>query len=62
MNGNYTSDFVNLPDLGLGRFWDISQLYTAGTIIVAVPEPGRLFLIILGFLALGWRRRRRWAW
>lgn len=59
LNGNYTSDFVNLPDLSSsGYFWDISQLYTAGTIIVAVPEPGRLALLILGVLALGWRRRR----
>jgi autotransporter-associated beta strand protein len=59
LNGSYTSDFTDLPNLGAGKFWDISQLYTLGNIIVAVPEPGRLLLLLLGFLALGWQRRRR---
>jgi autotransporter-associated beta strand protein len=59
LTGNFSSNIVDLPDLGSGRFWDISQLYTTGTIAVAVPEPGRLLLVILGLLALGWRRRRR---
>ena len=59
VSGNYTSDFTDLPALTGGLKWDISQLYITGTIIVAVPEPGRLLLIILGLMALGWRRRRR---
>jgi len=60
-NGGYTND-SSLPDLnlGLGYTWDISQLYTLGTITVAVPEPGRLGLLLLGILALFGRRRRRW--
>jgi autotransporter-associated beta strand protein len=62
LTGNYLS-YADLPDLdgiNSGKFWDISNLYTQGTITVAVPEPGRLLLLILGILALGSRRRRRW--
>jgi len=58
-SNRYVND-LNLPTLGSGLFWDINNLYTTGTLVVAVPEPGRLMLIILGFFALGWRRRRRW--
>ena len=59
LNGNYTTDFTDLPALASGFMWDISQLYAAGTIVVAVPEPERLLLMILSLMALGWRRRRR---
>lgn len=49
---------VNLPDLSsLGLAWDVSNLYSHGTIMV-VPEPGRALLLLLGFVSLGWRRRR----
>jgi autotransporter-associated beta strand protein len=59
LSGTYSTNFADLPDLGAGRFWDISQLYSQGTIVVAVPEPGRLVLLIVGLLALMARRRRR---
>ncbi len=50
---------VNLPDLSsIGLAWDVSNLYTAGTIMVVVPEPGRMLLVFLGLLGLGFRRRR----
>jgi autotransporter-associated beta strand protein len=55
----YVNDF-NLPMLDSGLFWDINQLYTTGTLTVAVPEPGRLVLAILALFTLGWRRRRHW--
>jgi autotransporter-associated beta strand protein len=59
-NADITNNLLDLPTLSAGLFWNINDLYTNGTLVVAVPEPGRLMLIILGFLALGWRRRRRW--
>ncbi len=50
---------VNLPDLSsIGLAWDVSNLYTAGTIMVVVPEPGRMLLVFLGLLGLFFRRRR----
>ncbi|WP_397380167.1 autotransporter-associated beta strand repeat-containing protein [Prosthecobacter sp.] len=61
LTGNTSTDFIDLPTLSGGKFWDISNLYTSGIIVVAVPEPGRLLLLLLGVLALGWRRRRRLA-
>lgn len=61
LTGDYSNNFIDLPDLGFAsnKLWDLRNLYTQGTIIVAVPEPGRLMLLIFGILALGWRRRRR---
>jgi autotransporter-associated beta strand protein len=55
-----TSDgnFANLPDLSsFNMSWDVSQLYTLGTITI-VPEPSRALLLLLG-LMLGLTRRRR---
>ncbi len=50
---------VNLPDLSsIGLAWDVSNLYTAGTILVVVPEPGRMLLVFVGLLGLFFRRRR----
>jgi hypothetical protein len=50
---------VNLPDLSsIGLAWDVSNLYTAGTIMVVVPEPGRMLLVFLGLMGLFFRRRR----
>jgi hypothetical protein len=40
---------------------DVSRLYTDGTILVVVPEPGTLALLItgaFGLLLLGWRNRQ----
>lgn len=43
---------------GSGYFWDLSKLYTDGTITV-VPEPGRMVLLLLGFSFMLVRRRRK---
>ena len=54
--GNF-SDMPDLSSFGLG--WDVSNLYTSGVVTVAVvPEPSRALLMLLGLLALGFRRRR----
>lgn len=59
LGGAGPANYVNLPDLGpLGFFWDVSNLYTTGLIIVAVPEPSRLLLCLVGVVLLGGRRRR----
>ena len=51
---------INLPILGAGYSWDVSQLFTTGVITVSgVPEPGRAVLLLLGLLGLISRRRRR---
>ncbi|WP_217699031.1 beta strand repeat-containing protein [Prosthecobacter debontii] len=54
------NNYVNLPNLGvLGMAWDISNLYSAGTItIVAIPEPSRVGFLVLA-LSCGLIRRRR---
>jgi len=50
---------ASLPTLNGSFLWDIGQLYTQGIITVAVPEPSRMILLVLGLLALGFRRRRK---
>jgi hypothetical protein len=57
--GYVTGDDWILPTLGSGLYWDINNLYTTGVIAIAVPEPGRLCLFMLGLLVLLGRRRRR---
>jgi hypothetical protein len=54
LDGNFT----NLPDLSsFNLSWDVSQLYTLGTITI-VPEPGRALLVWLGLMLCFFRRRR----
>ena len=51
-------NFTDLPDLSsFNLAWDVSNIYTAGTISI-VPEPSRLMLLICGLLGLFFRRRR----
>ncbi|WP_082408738.1 PEP-CTERM sorting domain-containing protein [Verrucomicrobium spinosum] len=38
--------------------WD-TTLFASNGILVAVPEPGRAVLMMLGVVVLGLRRRRR---
>jgi hypothetical protein len=52
-------NFTDLPDLdAYGLAWDTGALYTSGYLTVAVPEPSRVILLLLGMLSLGFRRRR----
>ncbi|MCB1275036.1 autotransporter-associated beta strand repeat-containing protein, partial [Prosthecobacter sp.] len=56
-NGDEGAD-LDLPDLtGLGLAWDFSRFTTSGVIVI-VPEPSRALLVMLGCLALVFRRRR----
>ncbi len=54
-SGSFT---LNLADLGEGKLWDISGLYTNGTLEV-VPEPSALVLLGISVVGLGLRLRRR---
>jgi len=55
-SGNF-GDF-NLPGLGAGLNWDISQIYTSGVLrVTAVPEPGTWALMLTGVLGLIGLRR-----
>jgi autotransporter-associated beta strand protein len=56
--GNFTiNPATDLPLLASGLSWDLSDLYTGGTIAVA-PEPSRALLMAFALTALGLRRRR----
>ncbi|SKA97103.1 PEP-CTERM protein-sorting domain-containing protein [Prosthecobacter debontii] len=58
---NDTSTDIDLPSLvGTGFMWDLSQFTNSGIItIVAVPEPSRAFLVLLGCITVMTRRRRK---
>lgn len=49
---------LELPTLADGMTWD-TTLFASNGILVAVPEPGRAVLMMLGVVVLGLRRRRR---
>jgi fibronectin-binding autotransporter adhesin len=53
------TNFTDFPDVGPGKQWDFSQLLSTGVIsVVAIPEPTRGLLVMLGVLGLFFRRRR----
>ena len=57
--GTFDTTLLELPTLTGMLGWDLSKLYTAGTIsVVVVPEPTRALLFALGLIALLSRRRR----
>lgn len=62
LGGTSTGSFTHqeLPTLDFGMSWDLSQLYSLGTISISVvPEPSRAALMMFAALALGLRRSRR---
>ncbi len=56
---NLSTDLA-LPDISAaGLAWNRSSFLTTGNVTVVIPEPSRFFLILLAFLSLILRRRRR---
>jgi len=55
--GNTSQLILDLPTLDPDLFWDVSTLYTTGSIGI-VPEPSRTLFLALGLLTLTLRRRR----
>ncbi|MBK8036808.1 MAG: hypothetical protein IPK22_06670 [Verrucomicrobiaceae bacterium] len=49
---------LQLPMLSSGQFWDTS-LFNSSGVIIAVHEPSRAMLVLLGLLGLCLRRRRQ---
>ena len=62
VSGDWVGTFgtINLPELSPGLAWDLSGLYTDGSIqiVAAVPEPQTIGLIIIAFASLANVRRR----
>jgi hypothetical protein len=56
--GGVWGDF-DLPTLTGALRWDLSAFSTHGVIAVVVPEPSRALLMLLGLIALCFRRRRQ---
>jgi hypothetical protein len=65
VSGTWSGQFgtFNLPTLSSGLAWDLSDLYSSGTIGIAqaVPEPGSGLLLAAGLFALVTLRNRRRA-
>ncbi len=59
-NAHGTFATVNLPSLPAGGSWNISNLYTTGTISV-VPEPISMGMMIFGMAGLALRRHHKSA-
>jgi autotransporter-associated beta strand protein len=58
ITGTSSALTLDLPTLD-GLFWDVSALYTNGSISVSgIPEPSRTLFLALGLLTLTLRRRR----
>jgi hypothetical protein len=58
--GTFDPALLELPTLAPLLEWDISTLYSNGTIgIIIVPEPSRALLLLGGLLALVLRHRQR---
>jgi hypothetical protein len=58
--GRFTGIDLSQAVLGEGLRWDVSQLYTTGTIsVVVVPEPASAALMLAGVAALLLHARRR---
>lgn len=55
-SGGAHGDF-DLPTLTGGLVWDTSAFASYGVVVV-VPEPGRVLFLLMGLLALAFRRRR----
>lgn len=58
ITGTSSALTLDLPTLDTGLFWDVSSLYTNGSIAVMIPEPSRTLFLALGLLTLTLRRRR----
>lgn len=58
-SGGFDISYFNLSSVlpGTGLSWDTSAFSTYGVIVV-IPEPSRALLMLIGLLALGFRRRR----
>jgi hypothetical protein len=48
---------INVPVLPAGESWNISTLYSNGTITVVVPEPISMGMMLFGIAGLALRRR-----
>ena len=56
-SGGLGGGALDLPNLGTGLVWDVSQFSTNGTLVV-VPEPSRALFVLLGGLMLLMRRKK----
>jgi autotransporter-associated beta strand protein len=57
VNGSFSIDVTDL-NLPSGASLDVSNLFTLGTVTIAVPEPGRVALLLLGLGTTLLRRHR----